>query len=311
MSTHRLGVSSMAILALPLLAVAPGRAQSGSPTEQCKEPPGAVQPVPNVTASIRGEFLKGGKTLVQDIYLSTPDGSRIRAYLIRPYKPPAGGGGGGAVLFLHWLGSPPANDRSEFFEDAMRLADQNVTSLLVDAPWADPAWFANRKLEEDLANTAHYAAQLQGYVRYLLAEAKPNPDKVALVGHDFGAMYGTLVLRREKALRHAVVMAAVGDFSDWFLLGRKLATADSLAYRQRLAVLAPTHYLGCAETKDVLFQFADTDRFVTRAQAGALVDAAPAEKSVVWYPGGHELQEASRNDRVEWLLKRVGTISGQ
>jgi hypothetical protein len=307
MSTHKLILRALAAFVGSLLPIGALLAQQTPPPPACREIGDAAPPPPNVTASIRGEFLKD-KTLIQDIFLASPDGSRIRAFVIRPFKP--SGESGGAAFFLHWLGGPPANDRAEFFEDAVQLADHNVTSLLVDAPWAEPEWFSNRKLEEDLASTSQYAAQLQGYFRYLMAQAKPNGDKVAFVGHDFGAMYGALLLRRESAIRHAVVMAAVGDFGDWFVLGRKMAPADSLRYRERMSVAAPTRYLRCASSVDLLFQFAENDRFVSREQAAALVAGAPAAKNVLWYPGGHELQDASRKDRLEWLIERIGTPSG-
>jgi predicted esterase len=298
-------VRALVGLVVPLLSAGTLSARQAPATPSCGElPAGPAQP-PNVTASVRGEFLKAGKTLIQDIYLSSPDGSRTRAFLIKPSK--AAAGGGGAAFFLHWLGGPPANDRAEFFEDAVQLAENDVTSLLVDAPWAEPEWFPSRKLDEDLANVTRYAAQLQAYFRYLVTQASPSPDRVAFIGHDFGAMYGALLMQREPAIRHAVVMAAVGDFGDWFVLGRKLTQADSIQYRQRMAAVAPSRYLRCIGKADVLFQFAENDRFVSRAQAAVLIDNAPAEKSVLWYAGGHELQDASRKDRLDWLIKRIGT----
>ncbi len=151
-----------------------------------------------ITSKVRGEFLKNGrKTLVQDLYLRSQDGSQTRAFLIKPYKPVAKQGG--AAFFVHLLGAPPDNDRTEFFEDALELADSNVTSLLVEAPWADPEWFPSRKLEEDLPNVLKYVSELEGQFNFLLAESKAPPEKVALVGHDFGAMYGVLMLKNQES----------------------------------------------------------------------------------------------------------------
>jgi hypothetical protein len=208
---------------------------------------------------------------------------------------------------LHWLGAPPDNDRSEFFEDAVQLANHGVTSLLVEAPWANPEWFPNRKLDEDLLATTQYMAQLQSYFDYLIAEAKPKGNKIALVGHDFGAMYGALLLPGENAIRYAVIMAAVPDFADWFLLNRKLGESETQQYREQMSVVAPSRYLRCARNLNVLFQFAKNDKYVSREQASAFIDSARADKTVLWYPGGHDLQQASRKDRVDWLLKKVGT----
>ncbi|PYX06210.1 MAG: hypothetical protein DMG88_19185 [Acidobacteria bacterium] len=308
MVANKLILRAMMAVLGPLLSVAIAVAQQAPREADCNELQKVIPEPSKATATVRGEFLKNGKTLVQDIFLSSAQAPRTKAFLIKPYKVTPGGGG--AVLFLHWLGAPPANDRTEFFEDAVRLADHNIASLLVEAPWADPEWFPNRKLDDDLANTLQYAAQLRSYFRYLLAEAKPRADKVAFVGHDFGAMYGALLLQRENAIRHAVMMAAVPDFADWFLLERKLRDSDARQYRQRISTVAPSRYLGCARNVDVLFQFAENDRFVSREQASAFIASAPADKTVLWYPGGHELQDASRKDRVAWLVKRIETQGG-
>ncbi|HEV8590116.1 MAG TPA: alpha/beta hydrolase [Pyrinomonadaceae bacterium] len=269
-------------------------------------------PVPSVartiSAKVRGEFLKNNrKTLVQDLYLKSDDGTQTRAFLIKPYKPAAPKGG--AVLFVHLLGAPPDNDREEFFEDALELADTNVTSLLVEAPWADAEWFSERKLEQDLPNVLQYVALLEGQLKFLLDEAKPDPEKVALVGHDFGAMYGALLLPRQPAIKQAVIMAAVPDFADWFLLGRKLSKEEEEKYRNTVSPIAPSRYLRCAGKANILFQFAETDRFVGKKQADDFIASALGEKQTLWYAGGHELQEPSRKDRINWLKQRVGSAS--
>ena len=273
-------------------------------TPNCQALPSSTTTV-QITSKVRGEFLKNGKTLIQDVYLRAQDGSQTRAFLIKPYKPAAKQGG--AAFFVHLLGAPPDNDRTEFFEDAVELADSNVTSLLVEAPWADPEWFPARKLEEDLPNVLKYVSQLEGQFKFLLAESKAPPDKVAFVGHDFGAMYGALMLKNQDSIRHAVIMAAVPDFADWFLLGQKLSNTEEKQYRQKVQAIAPSRYLRCAPKLDVLFQFAETDRFVSRKQANDFVESAPAEKEVLWYAGGHELQEPSRKDRIAWLKQRIGS----
>jgi hypothetical protein len=273
--------------------------------QNCQDLPAPFAP-PKITSKIRGEFLNNGTRLVQDVYLRAEDGSQTRAFIIRPYQPQPNPS---AVMFVHLLGSPPDNDREEFFEDALQLADANAVSLLVEAPWADPEWFPNRKLEEDVPNVLKYAALLQGQFRFLLTESKAGPERVAFVAHDFGAMYGTLLLRSESTIRHAVLMAAVPDFADWFLLGQKLNASQQEAYRKKTAPIAASRYLRCAKTGDVLFQFAENDRFVSRRQADDFIASAPAQKQVLWYAGGHEMQAVSRKDRVTWLKQRLSSTT--
>src|SRR5438552_17435763 len=118
----------------------------------CQDLP-KIAAAPVVTAKIRGEYLKEGRTLVQDIFLQGTDGLRVPAFVVRLYKPAANAG---AVLFIHLLARPPDNDREEFFADALELADHNSVSLLLDAPWHEPVWFSNLKLVEDLTNVLNH-----------------------------------------------------------------------------------------------------------------------------------------------------------
>jgi len=307
MKFRRPGSRRLVSLALLVIASVVCRGQDvPRKIPNCQALPSSSSTV-QITSKVRGEFLKNGKTLIQDIYLRAQDGSQTRAFLIKPNKPAAKQGG--AAFFVHLLGAPPDNDRTEFFEDAIELADSNVTSLLVEAPWADPEWFSARKLEEDLPNVLKYVSQLEGQFKLLLAQSKAPPEKVAFVGHDFGAMYGALMLKNQDSIRHAVIMAAVPDFADWFLLGQKLSNPQEQQYRQRVQAIAPSRYLRCAPKLDVLFQFAQTDRFVSRKQANDFIESAPAEKEVLWYTSGHELQEPSRKDRIAWLKQRIGSAT--
>lgn len=296
-------VSQMATALLALSLIAPIAAQTRESETKCPAPNRASSRNTPAVAKIRGEFLQND-VLIQDIFLEVSATEQVRAFIIKPnHAAPQGG----AVFFLHWLGGPPANDRSEFFEDAVQLAERNVTSLLVDAPWADPEWFPSRKLEEDPEATLRFVSTLEAELDFLISEAKAAPDKVAFVGHDFGAMYGALLIARSPSIHHAVVMAAVPDFADWFLLGRKLPQAEEAAYRTTMAPFAPARHLACSGNVDVLFQFAQSDKFVNHEQADAFVAGSPVEKQVRWYPGGHALQHESQSDRIAWLNTRVGS----
>jgi len=102
-------------------------------------------------------------------------------------------------------------------------------------------------------------AQLRSYFRYLLAEAKPKADKVAFVGHDFGAMYGVLLVQQENAIRHTVIMTAVPDFADWFLFERKLGDSDAHQYRQRCQLLHLRVIYGVLVASMSCFKFAEND----------------------------------------------------
>ena len=53
----------------------------------------------------------------------------------------------------------------------------------------------------------------------------------------------------------------------------------SQQYRQRMSTVAPSRYLQCVRNVDVVFQFAENAVYVSREQASAFIDSAPADKA--------------------------------
>src|SRR5258708_36864051 len=110
MSRHGLFLRTFMTALGPLPPAGAMLAQQVPSAPSCSELRDGAPPAPTVTATPRQEYLKDGRTLIQDIFLSSPDGTRIRAFVIRPYKP--AGDSGGAAFFLHCLVGPPANARA-------------------------------------------------------------------------------------------------------------------------------------------------------------------------------------------------------
>src|SRR6185436_17677578 len=126
---------------------------------------------------------------VQQLTYAQLDGTRNAATLVTPNG--AGGGARPAILFLHWYEPPrPTSNRTEFLAEAVELAGSGVISLLVDTPWTKEDWFPTRDAARDYEFTVQMAKDVRRALDALLA-AQPAIDKsrVALVGHDFGAMW--------------------------------------------------------------------------------------------------------------------------
>ena len=141
----------------------------------------------------------------------------------------------------------------------------------------------------------------------LLAQPGIDPARVAYVGHDFGAMYGTLAAAVDRRVTHFVFMAGTASFSDWFLYGPKMEPEARTAFVEQLAPLDPVRWLPKL-TGPLLLQFADTDEHVSTTRREQLAGAAPKGAELRVYKAGHELSAESTADRLAWLRKalRVG-----
>lgn len=239
---------------------------------------------------------------VEELTIRDAGGVERKATFVMPPTGPVTGG----VLFLHWLGGPPKNDRTEFRQHAEELAKHGIASLAVDQPWAQPQWFRTRDPEKDLELSESHVASLRIALDELSRRLPPSAAGcVAMAGHDFGAMYGAMLASRDPRIRAAVVMAAVPRFSDWFLLGQQSLDEQARArLAERLQPFNTATALAARGDLPVLFQFARNDKYVSEEQARELIAAVRAPKEVRWYDTDHRMADpAVRRDAVQWLLQ--------
>lgn len=240
--------------------------------------------------------------LVRDVSFPNSTGGRTGAYLVEPAN--LGPKKGPAVLFVHWLETDaPDSNRTQFLREAIPLADDGVTSLLIETMWSNPKWFFTRDSGRDFEESERQVKDLGKALDFLLKQPKVDPARVAYVGHDFGAMYGMVLASRDKRVKWWAFQAATASFTDWFLLLPKRDGADREAFIEKMAPLDPMKHIPSASP--VLLQFATKDRFVPEARAKALIEAAREPKTVLWYDAGHGLTDKAVEDRLAWLRRQM------
>jgi dienelactone hydrolase len=241
-------------------------------------------------------------TRVADIKIQVPKQQPLRAYLVLPGKP-ARPHRASAVLFLHWF-APPAkdSDRTEFLAEAVRLADQGVVSLLpqLSFPWAaDPV--GDRR---DAATIEAQLVAVQHAFDALSRRPEVDRNRVAVVGHDYGAMYGLDLAARNPRVAAVVSMAADATWSNWFnkyWLG--LEGEAATAYARLFGDLDPVVAARTAGARPLYFQWSSNDIFVPAEVRAAFSAAAPSAKVSVYDRVEHELGVAALTDRDAWLIQ--------
>ncbi|HZE71969.1 MAG TPA: hypothetical protein VE135_20860 [Pyrinomonadaceae bacterium] len=229
---------------------------------------------------------------------------RIKAFLVRP----AGNGPFAGVLFFHWLGRPNG-DRTQFVEEAVSLARQGTVSLLIQGyfPWqVDPVdGPTDRQLIVDETIEARRALDL------LTSQTTVDRTRVGYVGHDYGAMYGSLLAGVEKRVKTYVLIAGIGSFTDWSLEYWLKAKPDDFKkqYGEAMLAVEPLTTIKRAAPAPLLFQFANMDTYISRHAAMAFYSAASRPKQIKWYHTTHEMNiEEARIDRRAWLTQRLRLV---
>jgi dienelactone hydrolase len=242
-----------------------------------------------------------GALTYDDVTFASPSGNRIHAQIVLP----AGEGMHPGVVFVHWLGDPKTTNLTEFLSDARALGTLGFASVLVDAQWAKPHWFEHgRRPGTDFAGSIRQVVDLRRAIDLLCAQPHVDSQRIAYVGHDFGAMYGAVLSGIDARPKAYVLMAGVPSFSQWFLLGA--APKDKAAYVAQMQPLDPPLYLTRATARKFLFQFALKDEYVPLTTAESFAAAAPGERGTYFYSSDHGLANAEvRKDRLLWLETRM------
>lgn len=225
---------------------------------------------------------------------------RIKAYLVKPQ----GKGPFAGILYFHWLGRPKG-DRTQFLDEAVAIAKQGVVSVLIQGyfPWAEAPIDGPTDRQKIIDQTIEGRRALD----LLLAQKEVDKKRVAYVGHDYGCMYGGIISGVDKRVKAYVLIAGLGRFSPWSLkYWPKTAAHGNEAYEQAVTPLDPISFVAQGAPAAFLFQFANTDEFITKEQATAFFDQASKPKEIKFYDAEHDLNiDAARKDRHDWLVRQL------
>jgi len=213
------------------------------------------------------------------------------------------------IVFFHWLetGSPTSN-RTEFLPDAVTLAQEGIVSVLVQGafPWTDPP----TDLAHDQAAVVAEVLKVRRAIDLMLGRGDVDPARIAVVGHDYGAMYSILLAGVDLRPKAFVLMAATPHHADWnipfWLAPAGLDAAGQAAYRAGMAPLDPITAVSAAAPAALLFQFARTDFYIPESAALAFYAAASEPKRLELYDAGHPLNADATASRLVWLRGQLG-----
>jgi len=243
-----------------------------------------------------------GPVVVEDIRIPVPGQQPLVAYLVRPQRPARPHSLAGA-LYLHWLepGAPNQN-RTEFLAEAVALAGRGAVAVLPDLTFPWNGNVVGTAQDADSVR-AQLAAVTRAY-RTLLARPDVDPRRIAVVGHDYGAMFGALLTQREHGVRTEVFMAGDATWSNWFATFF-LGIPNTPGYDALFAGLDPVDNVQRIGAH-LLIQWAGNDFFIPAAVHDRFSAANPAAKASVYSGDDHSLNDqAAAVDRQSWLAGQL------
>ena len=244
----------------------------------------------------------GAEVIIQDVRVPVPGQHAVPAYLVRSagrLRPHSHAG----ILFLHWLGQIHS-DRTEFLAEAVQLASHGAVSLLPEGVFPYEASPVGTK--RDVTAIKRQLVVFRAAFNYLLGQRSVSHSRVAVVGHDYGAMYGALLASSDRRVHAAVLAAPDATWGHWFVkywlgfTGKKAARYDAL-----FAPLQPVRHVARLGSHE-LFQWAGTDIFVSAGIRKRFAAAAPKARVDLYPSSDHQLTSTAQADRDAFLQRQLG-----
>lgn len=243
-----------------------------------------------------------GQVVVSDVLVPVPGQQPVPAYLVRPSGRLAAHSQAG-ILFLHWLGQIHS-DRTEFLPEAVQLASRGAVSLLPEGTF--PYVTSPVGTRADVAAVRGQLGVFRAALNWLIARRYVSGSRIAVTGHDYGAMYGTLLANADHRVHAAVLMTPDATWGHWFVkywlgfTGRRAARYDAL-----FSSLQPVDHAARLGSHE-LFQWAGQDIYVSAGVRRAFARHAPGAHVDLYPSADHQLTDAALQARDQFLASQLG-----
>ncbi|OGU57020.1 MAG: hypothetical protein A2V66_05510 [Ignavibacteria bacterium RBG_13_36_8] len=256
---------------------------------------------------------------IKDINYISPIAGRVTALLVEPIKLDPNKKYAG-IVFLHW----GQGDRTEFVWEAAMYANADAVCITLDAPWNRPGEW--KQPGEDFSNPEQSKTMYRQNiidcrraVDLLIQTGYVDPERIAYIGHSFGATQGGVFAGVEKRVKTFILMGGLPSLVDISTKGarkfdnlvaiiEKYLTAEQWqAYVDVIAPLTPANYIPHAAPSSVFMQFGKYDSWIPDKAAENYFNAASEPKEMKWYLTSHEFTDIKALfDRAKWLEKEIG-----
>jgi dienelactone hydrolase len=252
-----------------------------------------------------------GGTL-HDITYASPKSGPVAAYLVVP----KGKGPFAAILFGHWGNGT----RAEFIPEARLYARAGAISLIPEYPWdrlppqrKTPNHTDKPELDREIEIQA--VVDLRRGIDLLFARPDVDPQRLAYVGHSYGAQWGSILSAIDKRMKTSVLMAGVAESADVFLRGNEPGIVDFRnsrppgqleRYVQVIGDIDAIHFVDHAAPIPLLLQFGNFEQYFDKTSMEHYAAAASDPKKVLYYDTAHDMNDPQAlEDRYDWLAKHI------
>jgi len=202
--------------------------------------------------------------------------------------------------------------RAMFVQEAETLATMGIASLLVELPFKQPYVHRANNNAGDADVIRNAVIDARRALDWAAMRPEFNIDRVAVVGHRFGAWAGALLTAVDKRVDAALLMSPPGKPSGWLQVteqpkAKKFRDTFNKeawgAYLNSIEPLDPEKWIMYAAPAKLHFQFASNDEWVQTLEQVDLYRAASQPKSRQMFEADELLNDEAKKDRHAWLRR--------
>jgi dienelactone hydrolase len=295
----------LCFLLVGLVNMAIARPASLSPTRIIPaEPQWSNANCPALTLDSR-KLIAKDTVMVEDISFKNCHGKTTSAYWVGPLKREKGKHP--AIMFVHWYepGTSTSN-RDEFLAEAKKLASEGVVSMLVSTFWSMPGGtYKKRRWQEDRVNSIQQVEDFLQAIKLLKSLPEVDKTKIAYVGHDYGAVFGSMLTGIDTGIKGFSLVAGTPRISRWYLYGSSSGLPDGpdiTLYKESFSAFEPITMIAKTKSK-IMLQYAQQDAYVSNKEAAEMLSAAPKDTVFKTYDTVHDMSlPIIVQDRHDWLV---------
>jgi pimeloyl-ACP methyl ester carboxylesterase len=159
---------------------------------------------------------------------------------------------------------------------------------------------------QDVTAINRQLAVFQACLDWLIAKSYVSKSRIAVVGHDYGAMYGALLADADQRVHTAVLATPDATWGHWFVKYWLGFTGSRAArYKALFRSLQPVRHVSRLGSHE-LFQRAGRDIFVSASVRKRFAAAAPAAAVDFFPTADHQLTTAAQAARDSFLTAQLG-----
>ena len=155
----------------------------------------------------------------------------------------------------------------------------------------------------------NHTCPLSVALNWLTTRHYVDKTRVAVVGHDYGAMYGALLAQANHQVRAAVFAAPDATWGHWFVKYWLGFTGQRAArYKALFTSLQPVRHVSRLGGRE-LFQWAGQDIYISASVREQFATHAPHAKVDLYPTADHQMTTTAQLDRDAFLAQQLG-LSG-